>query len=126
MSDDLFRKQIVHWVDAEGRRCQPGTPGATRRVEESRKWYGTVGGKARPLSADKTGPTGRPPGWETASASGPRRKWPGCWASAGRPSARPSSGTSWPPPATAGPGDSPGDRPGPPGPRRPRGERADG
>src|SRR5262249_35226748 len=53
MSDDLYKKQIVRWVDADGRRCKPGTPGAAKRVEESRKWYATVGGKPTPLSADK-------------------------------------------------------------------------
>src|SRR5262249_45531858 len=53
MSDDLYKKQTVRWVDADGRRCKPGTPGATKRVEQSRKWYATVGGKPRPLSTDK-------------------------------------------------------------------------
>jgi site-specific recombinase XerD len=50
---ELFKKQIVRWLDSEGKRCAPGTPGATRHAEESRKWYGTVGGKHTPLSADK-------------------------------------------------------------------------
>lgn len=53
MSDDLYRKQIVRWVDRDGRRCKPSTPGASRRAELSRKWYATVGAKAVALSSDK-------------------------------------------------------------------------
>ena len=29
-----------YWVDAEGKRVKKGTPGATKRNEESSKWYG--------------------------------------------------------------------------------------
>jgi excisionase family DNA binding protein len=50
---DLYKKQIVRWIDANGKRCAPATPGATKRVEESRKWYGTVRGKPEALSRDK-------------------------------------------------------------------------
>src|SRR5262245_10139406 len=53
MSDDLYKKQIVRWVDADDKRCKPTAPGATRRAELSRKWYATVGGKPTPLSSDK-------------------------------------------------------------------------
>src|SRR5262249_48440234 len=53
MGDDLYKKQTVRWVDAGGRRCEPGAPGATKRVEHSRKWYAAVGGKPTPLAADK-------------------------------------------------------------------------
>src|SRR5262245_43229298 len=50
---DVFKKQVVRWVGPDGRRCKPGTPGAERRAELSRKWYGTVGGKPVPLCAEK-------------------------------------------------------------------------
>src|SRR5215207_4103630 len=53
MSDDLYRKQIVRWVDADGKRCKPDMPGAMKRVEQSCKWYAAVGGKPTPLSSDK-------------------------------------------------------------------------
>jgi hypothetical protein len=50
---DLSKKQIVRWIGPDGKRCTPGTAGATKRVEESRKWYGTVKGKPKALSRDK-------------------------------------------------------------------------
>jgi integrase len=48
-----FKKQIVRYYGPDGQRCRPDTPGAERHVEVSRKWYGTVGGKAVPLCVDK-------------------------------------------------------------------------
>ncbi len=50
---DVFRKQVHRWVGSDGRRCPGGTPGATKRIEESHKWYGTVAGEPVPLSRDK-------------------------------------------------------------------------
>jgi excisionase family DNA binding protein len=50
---EIFKKQVVRWIGPDGRRCTPGAPGAERRTELSRKWYGTVGGKSVPLCADK-------------------------------------------------------------------------
>src|SRR4051794_768337 len=50
---DLFKKQTTVWR-LNGKKVPPGTPGATKEVIASRKWYGTVKGKATPLSADKT------------------------------------------------------------------------
>jgi hypothetical protein len=52
---DVFRKRTVRWFDQDGKRCPPETPGATRRVEDSRKWYGTVDGRHVPLCRDKQG-----------------------------------------------------------------------
>jgi integrase len=37
---ELFKQQIVRYVDAEGKRVKAGTPGARKVEEESRKWYG--------------------------------------------------------------------------------------
>src|SRR6516164_4565833 len=37
-----FKKQTVRYVTPDGRRCGPDTPGAVKRVEESRKYYGLV------------------------------------------------------------------------------------
>ncbi len=51
---ELRKKQIIRWIGPDGKRCKPGTPGATKHVEESRKWYGTVDGKPVALSADKS------------------------------------------------------------------------
>ncbi len=48
-----FKKQTVRYYSPEGKRCRPDTPGAVRRVEASRKWYGTVGGRAIALCRDK-------------------------------------------------------------------------
>ena len=53
VADDLFKKQIVRYTGPDGKRCPPGTPGAAKIVEESRKWYATVGRKAVPLHGDK-------------------------------------------------------------------------
>ena len=50
---ELYKKQSVRYSTPEGRRCSPDTPGGIRRVELSRKWYGTVRGKSVPLCADK-------------------------------------------------------------------------
>jgi excisionase family DNA binding protein len=51
---DVFKKQISRYYTSAGRRCEANTPGATRKLQLSRKWYGTVGGKAVPLCSDKT------------------------------------------------------------------------
>ena len=49
---DVFKKQkTVHTLN--GATVPAGTPGATRRTELSRKWYGTVAGKQVPLCPDK-------------------------------------------------------------------------
>jgi integrase len=37
-----FKKQTVRYYTPDGQRCDPGTPGAVKRVEESRKYYGLV------------------------------------------------------------------------------------
>jgi integrase len=37
-----FKKQTVRYYTPDGQRCSPDTPGATKRVEESRKYYGLV------------------------------------------------------------------------------------
>src|SRR2546423_15034961 len=37
-----FKKQTVRYSTPDGQRCSPDTPGATKRVEESRKYYGLV------------------------------------------------------------------------------------
>ena len=50
---DVFKKQISRYYTSAGRRCEANTPGATRKLQLSRKWYGTVGGKAVPLCRDK-------------------------------------------------------------------------
>jgi integrase len=50
---DVFKKQSVRYYTPDGKRCTPNTPGASRTVELSRKWYGTVSGKAVPLCRDK-------------------------------------------------------------------------
>lgn len=52
------KQKITRWVGPDGRRCGPRTPGATRTVCESRKWYGEVpreGARPRrvPLSTNK-------------------------------------------------------------------------
>jgi hypothetical protein len=72
----VFKKHIVRYLDAAGRQVPKGTPGATRRQEESSKWYGRVPGTTRPvpLSTNKgaaerlgqwhdsgRGPQARPP-----------------------------------------------------------------
>jgi integrase len=50
----LWKKQkTVYRLD--GRPVPTGTPGAVRVTVLSRKWYGTVNGRARPLCADKQG-----------------------------------------------------------------------
>jgi integrase/recombinase XerC len=46
-----FKKQTVVWL-LNGKRVPAGTPGATKEVHESRKWYGTVCRKQVPLCAD--------------------------------------------------------------------------
>ena len=48
----VFKQQVVRWT-LGGKRCPAGTPGAVRVAEETKKWYGTVGGKRVALSADK-------------------------------------------------------------------------
>jgi excisionase family DNA binding protein len=50
---DVFKKQTIRYLTPTGRRCGPETPGATRKVELSRKWYGTINGRAIPLCRDK-------------------------------------------------------------------------
>jgi hypothetical protein len=50
---ELFKKQTTVWR-RDGVKVPPGTPGATKEVIESRKWYATIKGKATPLSTDKT------------------------------------------------------------------------
>ncbi len=56
---ELFKKEIIRWLDEDGRRVSPNTPGAKRVVKKSRKWYGYVKdpktGKWQqtPLSTDK-------------------------------------------------------------------------
>src|SRR5262245_40959248 len=37
-----FKKTITRYYTADGRRCAPDAPGAVRRVEQSRKYYGLV------------------------------------------------------------------------------------
>ena len=37
-----FKKKIVRYVTPEGQRCGPQSPGAIKRVEKSRKYYGSV------------------------------------------------------------------------------------
>jgi hypothetical protein len=47
-----FKKQTVHYATPNGQRCSPDTPGAVKRVEESRKYYGLVpqpNGKRKPV-----------------------------------------------------------------------------
>src|SRR5436309_15182843 len=47
-----FKKQTVRYVTPDGQRCTPDTPGAVKRVEESRKYYGLVPqphGKRKPV-----------------------------------------------------------------------------
>ena len=47
-----FKKMIVRYCTPEGRRCDADTPGAIKRVEESRKYYGLVpqpNGKRKPV-----------------------------------------------------------------------------
>src|SRR5262245_6675094 len=47
-----FKKQIIRYCTPDGRRCSPDTPGAIKRVEESRKYYGLVpqpDGKRKPV-----------------------------------------------------------------------------
>jgi integrase len=50
---DVFKKQTVRYYTPDGKRCGADTPGASRVVELSRKWYGTVSGKPVPLCRDK-------------------------------------------------------------------------
>jgi excisionase family DNA binding protein len=50
---DVFKKQTVRYYTPDGKRCAPETPGASKSVEESRKWYGSVNGKHVPLCRDK-------------------------------------------------------------------------
>jgi integrase len=49
----LFRKQTVVYRTPEGKKCSKDVPGAMKKVLRSRKWYGTIGGKAVPLCTDK-------------------------------------------------------------------------
>jgi integrase len=54
----LIKKQTTHHVNAAGKRVPSGTPGASRVVVESRKWYaagvpGWPAGKSVPLATDK-------------------------------------------------------------------------
>jgi excisionase family DNA binding protein len=47
-----FKKQTIRYCTPDGHRCGPDTPGAQRRVEESRKYYGLVpqpDGKRKPV-----------------------------------------------------------------------------
>ena len=37
-----FKKQVVRYYTPDGRRCPPDSPGAIKRTEESRKYYGLV------------------------------------------------------------------------------------
>jgi integrase len=37
-----FKKQTVRYYGPDGKRCRPDVPGAVKRVEESRKYYGLV------------------------------------------------------------------------------------
>src|SRR5262249_33133037 len=50
---DVFKKQTVRYYTPDGKRCTADTPGASRTVELSHKWYGTVNGKPAPLCRDK-------------------------------------------------------------------------
>ena len=50
---DVFKKQIVRWCTPEGKRCSKHTPGAVKKMERSKKWYGTVDAKQVPLCSDK-------------------------------------------------------------------------
>jgi excisionase family DNA binding protein len=52
----VFRKQIVRYLDADGRQVPKGTPGARRHKEKSAKWYGRVPGEPKPvpLCSNKT------------------------------------------------------------------------
>src|SRR5262245_42649726 len=50
---DVFKKQTVRYYTQDGKRCGADTPGASRVVELSRNWYGTVSGKPVPLCRDK-------------------------------------------------------------------------
>jgi excisionase family DNA binding protein len=50
---DVFKKQIVRYYTPDGKRCAADAPVASRTVELSRNWYGTVNGKAVPLCRDK-------------------------------------------------------------------------
>jgi integrase len=45
----VFKKQIVRYLDAEGRQVTKATPGARRVEEQSSKYYGRVPGKANPV-----------------------------------------------------------------------------
>lgn len=36
----LFKKRVVRYIDADGRRCGKNAPGAKLKREKSRKWYG--------------------------------------------------------------------------------------
>jgi integrase len=54
----LFKHQTVRWIDRAGHRVPAGTPGARKRVQKSRKWWGkyreATGDERRaPLAADK-------------------------------------------------------------------------
>src|SRR6266849_3257403 len=51
---EVFQKQLVRYFGPDGKRCLPGTPGATKAVEHSRKYYGTVARRQIPLCPDKT------------------------------------------------------------------------
>lgn len=55
----LFKVRITRWVDAEGRRCASGTPGARKVSKQSKKWYGEWTDERgviqrKPLSSNKT------------------------------------------------------------------------
>src|SRR5262249_5171725 len=45
----VFKKSIVHYLDADGRQVPKGTPGARRVKEKSAKWYGRVPGNTKPV-----------------------------------------------------------------------------
>lgn len=54
----LFRKSIIRYIDADGKRVSKDTPGSRKVEEKSRKWYGKgIPGfpkeKAVPLASDK-------------------------------------------------------------------------
>jgi integrase len=55
---ELFKQQIVRYLNEDGKRVRAGTPGARRIEEESRKWYGEYRDKDNnlqrvPLAVDK-------------------------------------------------------------------------
>ena len=52
-----FKKQTVRHVTLDGKRCQATTPGAIKRVEISRNYYGTVPSEVDPIIWTKNGPS---------------------------------------------------------------------